>query len=44
MGAHGCVGGCFVSKFNSFLQQKLIIIDLELQLRDWGFVKGWGQK
>jgi len=35
MGAHGCMGGViFVSKFDFFIQQKLIIIVLKLQLCD----------
>jgi hypothetical protein len=42
MGVHGCVGVFFFFfKFDFFLQQKLVIIVLELQLCDWGFVKGW---
>jgi hypothetical protein len=35
MNAHGCMGVVFVSKFDFFLQQKLIIIVLELQSHDW---------
>jgi hypothetical protein len=44
MGAHGYVGDfTFIfSKFDYFLQQKLVIIVLELQLSIGGFVKGWG--
>ncbi len=41
----GCAWLCgvffFFFKFDFFLQQKLVIIVLELQLCDWGFVKGW---
>ncbi len=36
MNAHGCMGVVFVSNFDFFLQQKLIIIVLELQSHDWG--------
>jgi hypothetical protein len=40
MSGHGCIGGYIYSKFdircevNVFLQQKLVIIVLELQLGD----------
>jgi len=34
MGAHGCMGVVFVSEFNFFLQQKLVIVVLKLQLCD----------
>jgi hypothetical protein len=37
-------GVVFVLKFDYFLQQKLVIIVLELQSCDWGWksLKGWG--
>jgi hypothetical protein len=37
-------GVVFVSKFDYFLQQKLVIIVLKFQLHDCGerFVEGWG--